>query len=99
MDGVHQRYVKPGGVLYDPESYITGAEIAAGYTFWNSCRVYRDQEHYNRAVSGAIPLEHIPAECPRIFHHRPATEGLAKGLSNAQEAHRDDQHLREARSG
>lgn len=69
MDSVRAVYRKPPGVLFDPDGLITGAELEQGFTFWNSKRVYRDQEHYNQAVGGYIAVDDIPAECPRIFHH------------------------------
>lgn len=70
MDCIHPRYNKPAEPLLDPDGLITGKELAAGFTFWNSRRAYRSQEHYDRAVGGFISLEDIPTECPRVFHHR-----------------------------
>ena len=38
MDCIHPRYNKPAEPLLDPDGLITGKELAAGFTFWNSRR-------------------------------------------------------------
>lgn len=78
MDSTHPRYRRESAPLFDPDALITGAELALGFTFWNSRRAYRDQAHYDRACAGLIPPADIPAQCPRYFHHHPQTEGLEK---------------------
>jgi hypothetical protein len=54
-----------GHNMYDPDSLLTGAEIARGFDYTDP-RVYESQELYDRMVSGAIPVESIPALAPRV---------------------------------
>lgn len=56
-----------GHNLYDPESLLTGAEVAAGFTFDNSHRDWPTEEAYDDAVAGRIGVESIPHVAPRVF--------------------------------
>jgi hypothetical protein len=53
-----------GHNAYDPESLLTGAEIAAGKDYDNPRR-YASQQDYDDMVSGRIPVELIPVLAPR----------------------------------
>ena len=54
------------GNWYDPESLITGTEIARGLTPSNSTRNYRNEAHYHASVSQALTPEQIALTAPRI---------------------------------
>ena len=54
-----------GHNMLDPESIISGAELAAGFTYNNSHRVFRDQAQYDAVVSGQIPAYELPNVAPR----------------------------------
>jgi len=56
-----------GHNMHDPESFITGAELAAGYTYENSRRDWRDYNHYVSAVIGDLTPEQIAEQAPRRF--------------------------------
>ena len=51
--------------LYDPESLLTGFEIGAGLNYLNSARIWRNEEHYHLACSGALSIEQILTTAPR----------------------------------
>jgi hypothetical protein len=53
------------GVAYDPESLLTGAEIAAGLGYRDR-RVWPDEETYKRAVEGRLTSEQVAAVAPRV---------------------------------
>jgi hypothetical protein len=53
------------GVAYDPESLLTGAEIAAGLGYKDR-RVWPDEETYKRAVEGRLTPEQVAAVAPRV---------------------------------
>lgn len=54
-----------GHNLFDPESLLTGDEIARGLGYGDK-RVWPDQETYERACAGLIPSKDIPAIAPRV---------------------------------
>ena len=54
-----------GHNMHDPESLLTGKEIADGWTYENSHRIYPDIETYNRAVSGEMSSEDIARSCSK----------------------------------
>lgn len=56
------------GNPYDPESLITGAEVAQGLTYADK-RAWPNQETYDAAVSGKIPADQIPNIAPRTRVH------------------------------
>lgn len=51
---------------FDPESLITGAELAAGFTYTNSRRDYPGQATYDAIVAGDIPADAVPLIAPRV---------------------------------
>jgi len=53
------------GVAYDPNSLLTGAEIAAGLGY-NDPRVWPDTETYRRAVEGRFTPEQVASIAPRV---------------------------------
>ena len=62
-----------GHNMLDPESLITGAELAAGFTYKNSHRafdshrVFDSQSLYDAVVSGDIAAHLVPQFAPRAF--------------------------------
>lgn len=52
---------------YDPDSLITGAELAKGFTFANSKRSWTNHEDYLAATRGEMTTEEILTKAPRIF--------------------------------
>lgn len=54
------------GNWYDPESLITGAEIAKGLTYTNSKRQWENQSYYLLAVEGYLTIEEILHIAPRV---------------------------------
>lgn len=55
---------------YDPESLITGAEIAKGMTYTNSKRMWLSEAHYHSAVSMNLStdtVDSIISTAPRVF--------------------------------
>ena len=50
---------------HDPESLLSGAEQAQGFTFTNSSRVWRNEAHYLSAVSGELSTAAILDSAPR----------------------------------
>lgn len=66
----NQPYTPPqssGGIdnPYDPESLISGKEIAQGFTYKNSSRKWLDENHYLDAISGRLTTEEILEFAPR----------------------------------
>jgi len=55
------------GNWYDPESLISGKEIARGMTYKNSKRNWVAEFHYLEAVEGRMSVEDILATAPREF--------------------------------
>lgn len=53
------------GNPYDPESLITGGEVAQGLTYADK-RSWPNQAEYDRAVSGEIPTDQLPSIAPRV---------------------------------
>lgn len=54
-----------GHNMFDPESFITGEELARGLTYSNSARVYHSYEAYVDAVTGFWTPEEIAELFPR----------------------------------
>lgn len=57
-----------GHNMVDPESLISGAEIARGMTYTNSKRNWRDEAHYISAVTGAIDTDTVLSTAPRVIY-------------------------------
>ena len=57
-----------GHNMLDPEALITGAELAAGFTYTNSHRHFDSQSLYDAVVSGDIPSTEVPRFAPRVFN-------------------------------
>ncbi len=57
-----------GHNMLDPEALITGAEIAAGFTYTNSHRHFDSQSLYDAVVSGDIPADQVPLRAPRVLN-------------------------------
>lgn len=55
------------GVAYDPESLISGAELAKGLSYDNSSRNWISEEHYHNAVAGKLTTEEILEGAPRVL--------------------------------
>jgi hypothetical protein len=55
-----------GHNMLDPESLITGREIANGLTYDNSHRDYVSQGAYLRVVSGEIETQRLVIVAPRM---------------------------------
>ncbi len=53
------------GVAYDPESLLTGSEVAAGLTYRDK-RVWPDADTYKAAVAGKLDASLIPSIAPRV---------------------------------
>ena len=51
--------------LFDPESLLTGAEIAAGLGYLDK-RQYPSDEVYQKICAGEIPQAEIPTLAPRV---------------------------------
>lgn len=51
----------------DPESLISGRELALGYTYKNSFRKWKDEQQRLDAVSGKMTTEEILTCAPRVF--------------------------------
>lgn len=60
-----------GHNMFDPDSLITGAELAQGFTYANSHRKFDTQSLYDAAVSGDIPAHLLPRFAPRVLNHEP----------------------------
>jgi hypothetical protein len=58
-----------GHNMLDPESVITGAEIARGFTYDNSHRDYLTEQSYKLARSGEVPLYKILIFAPRVLNY------------------------------
>lgn len=61
-----------GHNMYDPESLISGAEIAAGMTYTNSRRNWMSEQHYLNAAAGLIACESILRNAPRVLVNIPS---------------------------
>ena len=57
-----------GHNMLDPESFITGAELAQGFTYSNSHRAFDSQSLYDAVVSGDIAADLVPLFAPRVFN-------------------------------
>jgi hypothetical protein len=69
-----------GHNMYDPDSLITGEEIARGMTYTNSTRSWRNEEHYIQAISGELSPEEIAESAPRMLKSADVkSQGLALG--------------------
>jgi hypothetical protein len=55
-----------GHNMFDPESLISGAEIARGFTYTNSKRAWQSEAHYRSAVMGDIDTNAILKSAPRV---------------------------------
>jgi hypothetical protein len=55
-----------GHNMHDPESFITGAEIAKGFTYTNSRRNWDSFSTYVKAVAGDYSPEQIEQIAPRV---------------------------------
>jgi hypothetical protein len=55
-----------GDNMFDPESLISGKELAEGLTYRNSVRSWKNQEHYLSAVQGDLTTEQILESAPRV---------------------------------
>lgn len=53
-----------GNNMYDPESLLTGAEIEAGLGY-GDLRQWPNQDTYDLAVHGLLPVDAIPTIAPR----------------------------------
>ncbi len=54
------------GNPYDPNSLLTGAEMACGLDYGNSVRTWPSYEAYIDAVSGNWTTERVEREAPRV---------------------------------
>ena len=57
-----------GHNMFDPESLITGYELAHGFTYANSHRDYPGQHTYDAIVAGDVPMALVPLVAPRVFN-------------------------------
>lgn len=57
-----------GHNMFDPESLITGYELAHGFTYANSHRDYPGQHTYDAIVAGDVPAHIVPLVAPRVFN-------------------------------
>ena len=55
------------GNWFDPESLMTGAERAKGFTYSNSRRNWKSETHYHRAVAQELTPEQIAETAPRML--------------------------------
>lgn len=62
------------GNAFDPDSLITGWEIAHGFTYTNSHRDYPGQATYDAIVAGQVPVDQVPLIAPRVFNAVPLTD-------------------------
>ena len=58
------------GNLYDPESLISGAEIARGMTYKNSSRNWANEFCYHGATEGILTVDEILNFAPRTFNNK-----------------------------
>jgi hypothetical protein len=56
------------GNLHDPESLISGKEIAQGMTYRNSSRDWPSEDHYIMATEGDYTPDQILVLAPRKFN-------------------------------
>ena len=57
-----------GHNMLDPESLITGAELAEGMTYGNSHRDWLNVGSYKRACSGEMSTNDVLIVAPRILN-------------------------------
>ena len=57
-----------GHNMLDPESLITGAEIAEGMTYGNSHRDWLSKHSYRRACSGEMSTHDVIIVAPRVLN-------------------------------
>lgn len=57
------------GNPYDPESLITGGEVAQGLTYADK-RSWPNQAQYDAAVAGELSTDQIPSIAPRVRNNR-----------------------------
>lgn len=55
------------GNPYDPESLLTGGEVAQGFDYANSRRNWPDETTYLTAVQGELSKDEILRMAPRAF--------------------------------
>ena len=55
------------GNLFDPESLISGKEIARGMAYTNSKRLWANESAYIAAAEGTVSIEEILRYAPRVF--------------------------------
>jgi hypothetical protein len=53
--------------MYDPECLITGAELAAGFSYTNSAREWNNQSDYDAACMGLMTPDQIVHRAPRVL--------------------------------
>lgn len=63
-----------GHNMLDPESLITGDELARGFTYQNSHRDYPGQATYDAIVSGDVSVTLVPLVAPRVFNTIPLND-------------------------
>ena len=56
-----------GHNMFDPESFITGEELEAGFTYSNSARNWDSENTYKAAVRGSIPVGVVALIAPRVL--------------------------------
>lgn len=56
-----------GHNMLDPESLISGEELAKGLNYKNSKRWWASKESYLRAVSGEVSTDDILRDAPRVL--------------------------------
>jgi hypothetical protein len=64
-DNYSARHVT-GHNMLDPESLITGRELAEGMTYENSHREWASEEQYWLACAGTVPTEKLVKLWPRV---------------------------------
>lgn len=52
---------------FDPEGLISGKELAEGFTYKNSFRKWKDEQHRLDAISGKLTPDEILKTAPRVF--------------------------------
>lgn len=60
-----------GHNMYDPESLLTGEEMAQGMTYTNTARDWPDEETYHKAWAGEIPTPELLKIAPRVWIGKP----------------------------
>jgi hypothetical protein len=57
-----------GHNMLDPESFITGRELAMGFRYDNSHRYFSSQQLYDDVVNGNISINDVQYVAPRVFN-------------------------------